>query len=98
MAKQISEPTLLFKRCILIKFLFEKVSEHNQELERAVDGAPLQILTLKFLTPPAPPSPTPGALFQHQNENSVQFVFYLLFVRTHTKFGIKNEIDMVTEI
>ena len=31
MAKQISEPTLLFKRWILIKFLFEKVSEHNQE-------------------------------------------------------------------
>ena len=32
MAEQISEPTLLFKRCPLIKFLFEEVSEHNQEI------------------------------------------------------------------
>ena len=31
-----------------------------------------------------------------QNENSVQYVSYLLFVRTHTKFGIKIfEIDML---
>ena len=40
--------------------------------------------------PPAPQSPTPGARPQQQNENSVQYVFYLLFVRTHAKFGIKN--------
>ena len=38
---------------------------------------------------PAPTSPTPRAWPQQQNENSVQYVFYLLFVRTHTKFGIK---------
>ena len=25
-----------------------------------------------------------------QNENPLQYVFYLLFVRTHTKFGIKS--------
>ena len=31
----------------------------------------------------------PWALPWQQNENSVQYVFYLLFVRTHTKFGIK---------
>ena len=31
-----------------------------------------------------------------QNENSVQYIFYLLFVRTHTKFGIKIfEFDML---
>ena len=38
----------------------------------------------------------PGAWPWKQNENSVQYVFYLLFVRTHTKFGIKIfEIDML---
>ena len=52
----------------------------------------------KVLTHPAPPSPTPGALPQQQNEHSVQYVFYLLFVRTHTKFGIKIlEFDSVTK-
>ena len=62
-------------------------------LERAVDGAPSQIPRLKFLTPPAP---HPGASPWQQNENSAQYVFYLLFVRTHTKFGIKIfEIDML---
>ena len=36
---------------------------------------------------------------QQQNENYVQYVFYLLFVRTHTKFGKKLfEIDMETVI
>ena len=60
------------------------------KLERAVDGAPSQIPTLRFMTPPAPCSPTPGY------DHSVQYVFYLLFVRTHTKFGIKIfEIDML---
>ena len=39
MAKQISEPTLLFKRCPLIKFLFEKVSEHNQEMPQSHTAA-----------------------------------------------------------
>ena len=48
-----------------------------------------QIPTLNSFTHPAPPSPTPGAWPQQRNENSVQYVFYLLFVRTHTKFGIK---------
>ena len=38
----------------------------------------------------------PRAWPWQQNENSVQYVFYLLFVRTHTKFGIKIfEIDML---
>ena len=40
--------------------------------------------------PPAPPSPTPGAWSRQQNENSVQYFFYLLFVRTHTKFSKKK--------
>ena len=39
---------------------------------------------LSFFDPPSTPSPTP-----EQIDNSVQYVFYLLFVRTHTKFGIK---------
>ena len=42
------------------------------------------------------PQSHPGALPLQQNENSVQYVFYLLFVRKHTKFGIKIfEIDML---
>ena len=40
--------------------------------------------------PPSIPSPTPCPWSQQQNENYVQYVFYRLFVRTHTKFGIKN--------
>ena len=37
-----------------------------------------------------------GARPWQQNENSVQHVFYLLFARTHTRFGIKIfEIDML---
>ena len=44
----------------------------------------------KVFDTPAPPSPTPGAWSRQQNENSVQYVFYLSFVRTQAKFGIKN--------
>ena len=45
---------------------------------------------------PSIPQSRPGAWPWQQNENSVQYVFYLLFVRTHTKFGIKIfEIDML---
>ena len=48
---------------------------------------------------PGPQSPTPGAWPRRQNKNPVWYVFYLSFVRTHTKFGIKIfEIDMVTII
>ena len=44
---------------------------------------------------PSTPKSNPGQLPWQQNENSVQYVFYLLFVKTHTKFGIKNfRIDM----
>ena len=58
------------------------------KLERAVDGAPFQTPTLKFLTPQAPRSPTPG----HDLGSRMKILFNmfsLLFVRTHTKFGIK---------
>ena len=34
--------------------------------------------------PPSTPSPTP-----EQIDNSVQYVICILFLRTHTKFGIK---------
>ena len=55
-----------------------------------------------FLTPWAPPSsqsPAPGAWPRRQNENPVWYVLYLLFVRPHTKFGIKIfENDFVIEI
>ena len=45
----------------------------------------------KVFDPPATPSP-----IWQQHENSLQYVFYLLFVRTHTNFGIKIfEIDML---
>ena len=54
------------------------------KLERAVDGAPSQIPTLKFLTPPAPRSPTPG----HDLGNRMKFcsICFLSFIceNTHT--------------
>ena len=52
---------------------------------------------LKFLTPPPPPHPQqPQVPPWQQNENPFQYVFYLLFVRTHTKFGIKSlKIDIL---
>ena len=58
----------------------------NDKLKRAVDGAPSQIRTLKLMTPPPPrpPSLTPRAWSGPQNENSIQYVLYILFVRTHT--------------
>ena len=53
----------------------------------------------KVFDSPSTPQSHPGAWLWQQNENSVQYVSYLLFVRTHTKFGIKIfEIDMVTKI
>ena len=56
----------------------------------------------KFLTPwapPAPLSPIPRAWPRWQNKNSVWYVLYLSFVRTHTKFGIKIfKNDFVIEI
>ena len=65
--------------------------------ERAVDGAPSRIPMLIFLTPPAPRSPTSG----HDLGNRMKILFntfsiFFIFVRTHTKFGIKIfEIDML---
>ena len=44
----------------------------------------------KVFDPASTPQSTPGAWPQQQNENSVQYVFYILFVRTHTNFGIKT--------
>ena len=38
--------------------------------------------------PQCPKSPTPGAWSRRQNKNPVWYVLYLLFMRTHTKFGI----------
>ena len=50
----------------------------------------------KVFDSPSTPKSHLGAWPWQQNENSVQYVFYLLFVRTHTKFGIKIfEIDML---
>ena len=43
----------------------------------------------KVFDSPSTPQSHPGAYPWQQNEYSVQYVFYLLFVRTHTKFGIK---------
>ena len=70
----------------------------NLLLERAVDGVPSQIPTLKFLTPSNPKS-HPWGIIPSIEWNSAQYVLYPLFVSTHAKFGIKIfEIDMVTEI
>ena len=57
-----------------------------------------------FLPPPplgtsTPQSPTPEAWPSRHDANPVWYVLYLLFVRTHTKFGIKVfEIGFVIEI
>ena len=56
---------------------------------------------IKFLTPPAPPkSQTLGHAWPRgPNENSVEYVLYLSFVRRHAKFSLKIfEIDFVIEI
>ena len=60
--------------------------KYKDKIECTVDGVPSQI---PIFDPPITPSPTLGAWPEQQNENSVQYVFYLLFVRTHTKIGIK---------
>ena len=50
----------------------------------------------KVFDSPSTPQSHPGARPWQQNENSDQYVFYLLFVRTHTKFGIKIfEVNML---
>ena len=48
-----------------------------RKLERAVDGAPSQILTLKFLTPPAPHSPTPK--YDLGNRMNILFNMFSIF-------------------
>ena len=58
-------------------------------LECAVDGVPSQIPTLKFLTQPAPTKSHPWVMTQATESNFVQYVINILFVNTHTKFGIK---------
>ena len=74
----------------------KKIGKEKDKLECAVDGAPSQIPTLKFLTHPAPQVPTLG---HEPSNNSVQYLFYLLFVRTHTKFGTKKlRNDLVVKI
>ena len=62
-----------------------------------MDGEPLQMPTLKFLTSPAPCSLIPG----HDFGNRIKLLFnmfsiFFIFVRSHTKFGIKIfEISML---
>ena len=72
------------------------VHVNKTKLECAVDGAPSQIPTLMFLTHPAPPSPTPGAWPQQQNENSqgprggqkkFDVACPIHMSSSHTKFG-----------
>ena len=66
-------------------------------LEWAVDGAPSQIPTLKFLTPPAPQVPPLG--HDHSNRIKIPFNIYSYICENSTKFGIKIfETDIVTEI
>ena len=48
----------------------------KNELECAVDGAPSQIPTLKFLTPPAPRSPTLG----HDLGNRMKILFNMFSI------------------
>ena len=48
----------------------------NVKPERAVDGAPSQIPTLKFFTPPASRSPSPG----HDLGNRMKILFNMFFI------------------
>ena len=52
--------------------------DSNQKVisERAVNGAPSQIPTLKFLTPPAPRTPTPG----HDLGNRIKILFNMFSI------------------
>ena len=57
----------------------------RKKLERAFDGAPLQIPTLKFVTPQATRSPSPG----HDLGNRMKILFnmfsiFYLWEHTHT--------------
>ena len=63
---------LTFKTFGLVNKLSSK-KKTTKKLERAVDGTPSQIPTLKVLTP-STPKPTPGALPRRQNESSVRYV------------------------
>ena len=50
----------------------------------------------KVFNSPSYPQSLPGAWPWQRNKNSVQYVFYLIFVRSHRKYGIKIfEIDML---
>ena len=91
-----SQPLMYVYFTKLNKNMFKLMyTNNNNKLERAVDGAPSQIPTLKFLTPPAPAVPTRGmTLATEWKFCSIRFLSF--FVRTHTKFGINIfEIDML---
>ena len=68
--------------CSEVKNVLKRVSFGSKDcikelkLERAVDGAPSQIPTLKFLTHPAPTSPTPG----HDSGNRMKILFNMFFI------------------
>ena len=78
--------------CILLYLSVPQRVDCKTILERAVDGAPSQIPTLKFLTP-LPPSPIllgHDLDLGHRIKIPVTIHLCLLFVRTRTKFGIKT--------
>ena len=76
-----------------------RVSQHDMTTNKTRGRSRLGAIAnpnAKVFDSPSTPKFHPGAWPWQQNENSVQYVFYLLFVRTHTKFGIKIfEIDML---
>ena len=54
----------------------KKIGKEKDKLECAVDGAPSQSLTLKFLTHPAPRCPPLG----HDPSNSVKILFNMFSI------------------
>ena len=76
---------------------FFKTYLEHVKLERAVDRGAIANPHAKVFDSPSTHKSHPGAKLWQQNENSVQYVFYLFICEnTHKEFGIKIfEIDML---
>ena len=58
------------------KKIRKKIGKEKDKLECAVDGAPSQVPTLKFLTHPAPQVPTLG----HEPSNRMKILFNMFSI------------------
>ena len=72
------------------KLILKKISSRQKKTRARSQWGAIANPHAKVFDSPSIPRSHPGASPWQQNENSVQYVFYLLFVRWHTKFGIKS--------